>query len=233
MSQRQNRCSILIILLISRDTFRSSCSGAITRLVQSLPSVSEVDVNLVLNSAVVIHDPDQLSVNTLVNEIEDIGYGATLVNARKLDEATSTPMRRTVFGLEGMTCRYVITGMKDIHDAVVGRWGVVDLFTHENHFDYSACSGTIDAAVSALPGVESVSVSLIGNSMEVVHDSSVAPSATIINAVEGCGYDASEYKSEEVDAPKAEKDSTERIVQVLIQGFCEYVLYCPLLLDVY
>lgn len=62
-----------------------------------------MDVNLVLNSAVVKHVPDTLSVDTLVNEIEGIGYGAALATSTELGQGST--LQRTLFGLEGMTCR--------------------------------------------------------------------------------------------------------------------------------
>lgn len=70
---------------------------------QQLPGVSEVDVNLVLNSAVVKHVPSTLSVDALINEIEDIGYGATLITS--IDLGGGPKLQRTSFGIEGMTCR--------------------------------------------------------------------------------------------------------------------------------
>lgn len=82
---------------------RSSCSSTITRHIQDQPGVSEVNVNLVLNSAVVTHLPDSTSQETLVKEIEDIGYGATVVSSEKMGGGTG--LKKTTFGLEGMTCR--------------------------------------------------------------------------------------------------------------------------------
>jgi copper chaperone CopZ len=94
--------SILRVLIVLPT--HSACTGAITRHCQTLPGVSDVDVNLVLNSAVLIHHPDSLSVDTLINEINELGYGATLIASRNV-EKNVPPLRRTLFGLEGMTCR--------------------------------------------------------------------------------------------------------------------------------
>ena len=52
----------------------------------------------------------------------------------------------------------------------------------------AACSNRVEKAVSAVPGVESCSVSLLTNSMGVI--GSAAPAA-IIAAVENAGYGAS------------------------------------------
>lgn len=92
------------------------------------------------------------------------------------------------------------------------QWGVL-----------SACSGNIHAAVSVLEGVQSASVSLLGNSMAVIHDPLLAPELKIIDTVSDCGYGAEVWKREEVSSHSgndAQKLIT-RTVQVLIEGFCE------------
>jgi hypothetical protein len=57
----------------------------------------------VLNCAVVKHVPETLPVDVLVNEIEDLGYGATPITSMELGQGST--LQRTLFGLEGMTCR--------------------------------------------------------------------------------------------------------------------------------
>ncbi len=67
----------------------------------------------------------------------------------------------------------------------------------------SACSAGIEKAVKKLNGVASVSVSLMGKSMDVTFDESVTSDAAIIGAVEKLGYTAGEYgKAQEDDAVK-------------------------------
>nr|WP_187120204.1 heavy metal translocating P-type ATPase [Methanomassiliicoccus luminyensis] len=82
----------------------------------------------------------------------------------------------------------------------------------------SACSSAVERSVSKLPGVRSVSVNLLSNSMVVDHDASVS-AEDIANAVKSAGYDASptraaapaEKKSAPaVDAARLESDSLKR-----------------------
>ena len=55
----------------------------------------------------------------------------------------------------------------------------------------SACSSHVEKAVSKVPGVSAVAVSLLTNSMQVTYDeAAVAPDA-IIQAVVSAGYGAS------------------------------------------
>ena len=61
----------------------------------------------------------------------------------------------------------------------------------------AACSARVEKAVSAVPGVESCSVSLLTNSMGV---EGTASSAEIIRAVEEAGYGAQPKNSKKTDS---------------------------------
>ena len=67
----------------------------------------------------------------------------------------------------------------------------------------AACSARVEKAVSAVPGVEACSVSLLTNSMGVEGS---ADEQSIIAAVEAAGYGASP-KGAEKSAPSAEEDA--------------------------
>ncbi len=54
----------------------------------------------------------------------------------------------------------------------------------------SACSSHVEKAVSKVPGVSAVAVSLLTNSMQVTYDESAASPDAIIQAVAGAGYGA-------------------------------------------
>lgn len=89
---------------------------------------------------------------------------------------------------------------------------------------HSSCSGSIRAAVSELEGVKTISVSLLGNSMEVVHDPFVASESQIMDAVGDCSYKAVVWKKEVVASKEEVTEETDiRTVQLLIEGECEYV----------
>lgn len=58
-----------------------------------------------LNSATVIHDGNALSASDVVEEIESLGFDASVMSS---DEVRNdpVPMKETTFGIVGMTCRY-------------------------------------------------------------------------------------------------------------------------------
>ncbi len=84
----------------------------------------------------------------------------------------------------------------------------------------AACSAHVERAVAAVPGVETVSVSLLTNSMSVT---GAADPAAVVRAVEGAGYGASPKNGEPASAkkaPPAEDGETKRLLTRLIVSLC-------------
>ena len=76
----------------------------------------------------------------------------------------------------------------------------------------AACSARVEKAVSAVPGVEACSVSLLTNSMGV---EGTADAQSIIAAVEAAGYGASEKGAEKSNASADEDALVDRETPVL------------------
>ncbi|KAI0698532.1 heavy metal translocatin [Cerioporus squamosus] len=120
----------------------ASCSHAITSAVSELPGVTDVNVNLLGNSAtVVVSDPDIAP--SVASAIEDVGYTAEVVSNEPL--RPSQPLKsgissgsqfdgplRVDLSVDGMTC--------------------------------ASCVNTVTGLLSDIPGVSEVAVNLIGKS---------------------------------------------------------------------
>ena len=95
----------------------------------------------------------------------------------------------------------------------------------------SACSAHVEKAVSKVPGVNSVQVNLLQNSMVVDYDEAATNDQTIIHAVEEGGYGASvkgEEKAEEPNAvqKKAEEEARKMKTRLgLSIGFLAVLMY--------
>ena len=86
----------------------------------------------------------------------------------------------------------------------------------------AACAGHVEKAVAAVPGVASVTVSLLTNSMQVDYAPDADPDATakrIINAVNAAGYGASLATAESENA-ELEDTETPRLKKRLIASLC-------------
>jgi Cu2+-exporting ATPase/Cu+-exporting ATPase len=85
----------------------------------------------------------------------------------------------------------------------------------------AACSARVEKTVKALPGVKSVSVNLLKNSMDAVFDESVSDTGVISQAVEKAGYGARLATAEGVSQePAGAAEDEERLTKVrLIVSF--------------
>ncbi|CAE7107510.1 unnamed protein product [Rhizoctonia solani] len=81
----------------------ASCTTAITNALEEYPGVLSVQVNLMLNSATVVHDGNACSAANIVSEIESIGFEASVNNSTLVNTQEVSP-KETVFGIIGMTC---------------------------------------------------------------------------------------------------------------------------------
>ncbi|KAJ8096910.1 E1-E2 ATPase-domain-containing protein [Lipomyces tetrasporus] len=72
-----------------------------------------------------------------------------------------------------------------------------------------ACTAAINAAVEAVPGVESVAVSLITERASVVHDVDVVSPENIREAIEDCGFDAQVLSSQSDQSPSDVSDTAD------------------------
>ena len=86
----------------------------------------------------------------------------------------------------------------------------------------AACAGHVEKAVAAVPGVASVTVSLLTNSMQVDYAPDADPDATakrILRAVDAAGYGASPATAESESAELADTE-TPRLKKRLIASLC-------------
>ena len=86
----------------------------------------------------------------------------------------------------------------------------------------AACASHVEKAVAAVPGVASVAVSLLTNSMQVDYTPDADPDATakrIIKAVDAAGYGASLATAESENA-ELEDTETPKLKKRLIASLC-------------
>ena len=61
----------------------SACSARIEKAVSGMDGTGEVNVNLLANTMSVVHDPKTASIERIVKQVEDTGYGAAPKEAGK------------------------------------------------------------------------------------------------------------------------------------------------------
>lgn len=97
----------------------------------------------------------------------------------------------------------------------------------------SACSSRIEKDVSKVEGVDSVSVNLLTNSMNVSYDESVLTSGDIISSVQKSGYGASVHDGNDTNQNKKEdsvkKDSEDEIKSMKNRFIISLIFLIPLM----
>ncbi|KAI2620394.1 heavy metal translocatin [Hypoxylon sp. NC1633] len=180
-----------------------ACTSAVEAGFKGVDGVGNVSVSLVMERAVVMHDPQRVPAEQIQEIIEDRGFDAEVLATDlpsplptpKLgaiadnDDAPSTTV--TTIAVEGMTC--------------------------------GACTSAIEGGFSDVTGVKHFSISLLSERAVVEHDTSLLPTDKIIEIIEDRGFGATLVSSEESKSAKqgseiAEAKSSVATTTVAIEG---------------
>ncbi|KAJ2894854.1 E1-E2 ATPase-domain-containing protein [Zalerion maritima] len=174
----------------------AACANSITEELDSKPWVHKIVVNLVANSATV-ELYDQEKAGKVAEEIEDIGFDATVDSVTKIEKAKKVEIVkvelgwRVVVAVGGMTC--------------------------------AACSNLITDSLGAQPWVSNMVVNLVSNSATVeVYDREKAEQ--VAEEIEDLGYDATIDSITKIESEE-EEQRQERTAEIKVDGF--YCFHCP------
>ena len=150
-----------------------ACTSAVESAFKHVDGAGNVSVSLVMERAVVQHNPQKLSPEKVQEMIEDRGFGAEVLttdtpNVPGKEEASSAgkgvtgadtaPLSTTTLAVEGMTC--------------------------------GACTSAVEGGFKNVPGIKSMSISLLSERAVVEHDSSVITPKAIAEIIEDRGFGA-------------------------------------------
>ncbi|QYS96600.1 hypothetical protein H0G86_003839 [Trichoderma simmonsii] len=160
-----------------------SCTSAVEGGFKGVKGVGTVSVSLVMERAVVMHDPQLISAEQVRETIEDTGFDAEVLSTDLLsplvprfsdvkgDEDLDSGLLTTTVAIEGMTC--------------------------------GACTSAVEGGFKDIPGVKSFSISLLSERAVIEHDPELLPAEKIAEIIEDRGFGA-----EIVDSAKAQPDSS-------------------------
>eukprot|EP00276_Gloeochaete_wittrockiana_P003393 CAMPEP_0184650832 /NCGR_PEP_ID=MMETSP0308-20130426/8401_1 /TAXON_ID=38269 /ORGANISM="Gloeochaete witrockiana, Strain SAG 46.84" /LENGTH=1008 /DNA_ID=CAMNT_0027084637 /DNA_START=233 /DNA_END=3259 /DNA_ORIENTATION=- len=86
----------------------ASCVGAIERGLREMSGIKRATVSLMMEQADVVYFPEALQVLDIVGAIENMGYEASLLEAKR-----DTSIMRAVLDVEGMTCSSCVAIIED------------------------------------------------------------------------------------------------------------------------
>ena len=150
-----------------------ACTSAVEAGFKDIPGAGAVSVSLVMGRAVVHHDPERLSADRIAEIIEDRGFDAEVLSTdlpappAYLDtqQTVEDPARR--FRPKISTTTLAVEGMT-----------------------CGACTSSVEAGFKNVPGVKSMSVSLLSERAVVEHDPTIVSSEQVAEIIEDRGFGA-------------------------------------------
>lgn len=167
-----------------------ACTSAVESGFQDVDGVGHVSVSLVMERAVVQHDPLRISPDAIKEIIEDRGFDAEVLSSDvplpdimeeggsssddELTSPKSSQLHATTLSVGGMTC--------------------------------GACTSAVEGGFKDVPGVKSFSISLLSERAVIEHDPSILTAERIAEIIEDTGFDASVIDTK----PATQKSRTTR-----------------------
>lgn len=155
-----------------------SCTSAVEAGFKGVDGVGNVSVSLVMERAVIMHDPQRITAEKIQEMIEDRGFDAEvlatdlpspLIQSKQSlldaeEEEDEHPITVTTIAVEGMTC--------------------------------GACTSAVEGGFTNLPGLKNFSISLMSERAVIEHEASLLPTEKIMEIIEDRGFGATLVDSE-------------------------------------
>lgn len=163
-----------------------ACTSAVEAGFKDLEGVGNVSVSLVMERAVIVHDPERVTAAQIQEVIEDRGLEAEVLatdlpsplvdksgyfgdaEEREQNKGSTT----TTLAVEGMTC--------------------------------GSCTAAVEGGFKDVPGVKNFSISLLSERAVVEHDASVLTAAQIAEIIEDRGFGATIIESQATASNKSQ-----------------------------
>lgn len=181
-----------------------SCTSAVEAGFKAVDGVGSVSVSLVMERAVIMHDPDSISADEIRDIIEDRGFDAEVISTDMPSEPTAAT---------SLTAGATAPGYDD--DTVTTTVAVEGMTC-------GACTSAIESGFKGIPGVKSFSISLLSERAVIEHDPDLITPADIAETIEDRGFGAEivESVASSSKAPAAVEATTSNIATttVAIEG---------------
>ncbi|KAH8766744.1 E1-E2 ATPase-domain-containing protein [Diaporthe sp. PMI_573] len=183
-----------------------ACTSAVESGLKDVDGVGNVSVSLIMERAVVMHDPARITAEKIADIIEDRGFDAEVLATdiqtpkANVDDAFKDAMDDdgdakyfgTVVAVEGMTC--------------------------------GACTSAVEGAFKDVAGLRSFSISLLSERAVIDHDPVVLPADKIAEMIEDRGFGATIVETkplareEKTSSMSTARHSSHTVTTVGIEG---------------
>lgn len=177
-----------------------ACTSSIESGFQGVTGVGNVSVSLVMERAVVQHDPEVITAEAVREIIEDRGFDAEVLSSdvplaapddflsdsEDEDEPEESSIATTTLSVEGMTC--------------------------------GACTSAVEGAFKDVAGIKHFSISLLSERAVIEHDTNVISPATLAETIEDAGFDAKvlDTVAQTLDRPRSKKEKKSQTLTTTI-----------------
>ncbi|KAF4994599.1 hypothetical protein FGRMN_5714 [Fusarium graminum] len=160
-----------------------ACTSAVEAGFKGVDGVGNVSVSLVMERAVIMHNPQVISADEVKEIIEDRGFDAEVLNTdlpspigkRFPDLLDDDEFITTTIAIEGMTC--------------------------------GACTSAIEGGFQDVPGVKNFSISLLSERAVIEHDPDLLTAEQIAEIIDDRGFEATIIDSGKSTSDKSGKES--------------------------
>ncbi|KAK5992882.1 Copper-transporting ATPase ccc2 [Cladobotryum mycophilum] len=171
-----------------------ACTAAVEGGFKNVDGIGNVSVSLVMERAVVMHDPRKIGTDKVQEIIEDCGFDAEVISSDLPDEGDDSEeedsgILTTTIAVEGMTC--------------------------------GACTSAVEGGFKDIPGVKSFSISLLSERAVIEHDPDLLTAEQIAEIIEDRGFGAEivdSAKSQSTDGKAAGESTNIATTTVAIEG---------------
>lgn len=183
----------------------SSCSSSVTAAAQAIPGVLRASVDLIGECATIIYQHERTNVDVIVEEIEDIGFDASVLTDRRLDQKSTsiiaTPNQSTNTEEVELNGKESMSYSTFDHDA--SRTIIEATFALEG-LTCATCVNAVSQAVKSLGSeqgldVDSVDVRLLPDAtLTTKYEKGKMEEDAIIDTVEAVGFGATLTSKREI-----------------------------------
>ncbi|EXJ83565.1 Cu2+-exporting ATPase [Capronia coronata CBS 617.96] len=162
-----------------------ACTSAVESGFKGIEGAGAVSVSLMMGRAVVHHDPVKLPPEKLAEIIEDCGFDAEVLTTDIPQPTTPASQQDGPDGSDE-TASKITTTTISVKGMTCG-----------------ACTSSVEAGFKDVPGVKSMSVSLLAERAVVQHDADIISAEALAEIIEDRGFDATvlECKTQETIKP--------------------------------
>lgn len=152
-----------------------SCTSSIESAFKGVEGAGNVQVSLVMERAVVQHNPSKLPPERVREMIEDRGFDAEVLSHDAAPQVAEESKNRSVH----------------VGDTHTGNTSLTTTTLTVSGMTCGACTSAVEGAFKDVPGIRSISVALLSEQAVVEHDHSMVSPDRIIEIIEDAGFDAS------------------------------------------